>query len=447
MLSRVILCAFDSIAPAITTPALLSKFSSPAANRRARRLRCAKTNSYAATAEHSYPSILAKIDDFSRNGLAQRIEMPTELLKRLTSIVRSRTHSQLETLRQKHIGDRRNMRQFPLDMSKTPVGWTMDRSEQIPSFIYGPAETLSFLSFEIEATYACTHAVFSELQKRLPHFKPKSMLDFGAGPGTASWVAKNFFDHSLKKFRVVEPSQSMVDAAEVLLEDFPGLSVRRSIADLSRDIDAGNKFDLIVVGYVFSDMTNDYERVATTSALWELLSEDGCLVLVDRGSPWGSHHVRSARQFVLDSVARDENGWKQAHVVAPCPHQFECPAAGSTWCHFVQRSPVVHRPREVTTKRWHGQKGSKFSYLIMQKKRKSSEGNAISQTRHNFARMLRSPLFATRHVYLDLCTPTGNLERRTVTKGKSLREVYRASRKAKWGSLWPADESSYLRNK
>ncbi|GMF65529.1 unnamed protein product [Phytophthora lilii] len=249
--------------------------------------------------------------------------MPRELLDRLTSVVRGRTHSQLETLREQHVGDRRNTRRLPLDMSKTPLGWTMDRSQQIPPFAYGPAETLAFLAFEMEATYACTHAVFAELQKRLPDFKPKSVLDFGAGPGTASWVAKDFYDASLDKYRVVEPSQSMVDAAEVLLEGFPGLSVRRSISDLSRDIDAGNKYDLIVVSYVLSDITNDFERVATTSALWELLSENGCLVVVDRGSQWGSHNVRSARQFVLDSVAEDEDGKEGVRILAPCPHHFE----------------------------------------------------------------------------------------------------------------------------
>ncbi|KAE9040452.1 hypothetical protein PR003_g5391 [Phytophthora rubi] len=432
--------------PAAVSPMLSASFSSPAANRRARRLRRSKANAEASTPDPRTPSLLADIDQLSRNGLAQRVEMPTELLQRLGSVVRDRTHSQLETLRQKHVGDRRNTRKLPLDMSKTPLGWTMDRDQQIPPFAYGPAETLAFLAFEMEATYACTHAVFTELQKRLPDFKPTSVLDFGAGPGTASWVAKDFYDQSLDKYRVVEPSQSMVDAAEVLLGGFPGLSVRRSIADMSRDINAGNKYDLIVVSYVFSDITNDFERVATTSALWELLSENGCLVVVDRGSPWGSHHVRSARQFVLDSVKADEDGKEGARIIAPCPHHFECPAAGSTWCHFVQRSPVVNRPREATTKRWHGQKGSKFSYMIMQKTRKGSDEDAAANEKKPIARMMRGPLLATRHVYLDLCTPEGTIERRSVTKGKAIREVYRASRKAHWGALWPADVSSYLKD-
>jgi ribosomal protein RSM22 (predicted rRNA methylase) len=41
----------------------------------------------------------------------------------------------------------------------------------------------------------------------------------------------------------------------------------------------------------------------------------------------------------------------------------------------------------------------------------------------------------------------GELERRAVTRGKAIREVYRASRKAHWGGTWPADASIYRDNK
>ncbi|RLN44937.1 hypothetical protein BBJ28_00017273 [Nothophytophthora sp. Chile5] len=417
-------------------------FSSPAANRRARRLRRAKANAASSAAgeevrndPNEAQQLLSSIDQISRNGLAQRIEMPMELLERLTSVVKSRTHSQLESLRQKYASDPRNTRQIPLDMHKKPLGWTLDKSAQIPPFVYGPTETMAYLAFEMEATYACAHRVFTELQSLLPTFAPTSVLDFGAGPGTASWVAKSFYDQSLAKYRIVEPSQSMVDASEVLLEGFPGLGVRRSIADMTRDINAGNKYDLVVANYVLSEITNDFERVAVTSALWELLSDDGCLVIVDRGSPWGSHHVRSARQFVLDSVVEDKDGQEDTRILAP--------SAGSTWCHFVQRSPTVNRPREATTKRWDGQKGSKFSYVILQKTRKETGEDAKADKKQPLARMLRSPLLATQHVHLDLCTP----ERRSVTRGKAVREVYRASRKAHWGACWPADPAIYLDKK
>ncbi|GAB9466090.1 Methyltransferase protein 17 [Globisporangium polare] len=418
--------------------------SSGGASRRSRRLRRAKGSDGSKggilSEVREAMKIVSNIDETTRNGIQQRVEMPEELLRRLTTVVKRRTHSQLEKLREKYVHDEKNTRKIPLDMHKNPIGWTLDKETQIPAYLYGPTETMAYMSYEVEGTYACAHHVFRQLQQQRPDFKPESVLDFGAGPGTASWVAKEFYEESLTRYRVVEPSQSMVDAAEVVLEGFPGLSVRRSISEMKRELEGGIKYDLIVLNYVLSEITNDYERVAVISALWELLSDKGCMVLVDRGSPWGSHHVRSARQFILDSVAEEED--ETVKILAPCPHHFECPAAGGTWCHFVQRSPQVHRPREMTAKRWHGQKGSKFSYVIMEK-----NGAEEADKKQRFARMIRSPLLATRHVHLDLCTPEGTLERRSVTKGKHIREVYRASRKAHWGALWPADASIYTDKK
>ncbi|DAZ99234.1 TPA: hypothetical protein N0F65_008101 [Lagenidium giganteum] len=391
--------------------------------------------------------VLANIDEISRTGLIHRVEMPQELLERLTSITKRRTHSQLEQLRKNAAEEDVK---FPLDMHKRPIGWTLEREKQIKPFVYGPMETMLYLAYDMEATYASMDQVFQQLQRKKPDFRPTSMLDFGAGPGTASWVAKNFYEHSIEKYRVVEPSQSMVDAAEVILEGFPGLGVRRSISEMKREIQTGVKYDLIVAGYVLSEITNDFERIAVVSALWELLSDDGVLVIADRGSPWGSHHVRSARQFIIDSVLEDaaeadESGEtkESVRILAPCPHHFECPAAGGTWCHFVQRSPRVQFPRDATTKRWHGHKSSKFSYVVMEKNSSNQDTTPASAS---LARLIRGPLLATRHVHLDLCTPAGELERRSVTKRTAIREVYRASRKAHWGAEWPSDASIYRLN-
>jgi hypothetical protein len=50
-------------------------------------------------------------------------------------------------------------------------------------------------------------------------------------------------------------------------------------------------------------------------------------------------------------------------------------------------------------------------------------------------RAILSPLKRRGHVTLDLCTPSGKLERWTVPKSFS-RAAYRDARKSKWGDLW-----------
>jgi hypothetical protein len=73
---------------------------------------------------------------------------------------------------------------------------------------------------------------------------------------------------------------------------------------------------------------------------------------------------------------------------------MQCPATGGTWCHFVQRAPKVQYPRVATTKRWHGQKGAKFSYVILQKQ---SGDEADKQEKGKLARLIRCVLSCVFH--------------------------------------------------
>ena len=54
---------------------------------------------------------------------------------------------------------------------------------------YDEAETVGYAAARLPACYAVAWRVFDELELRLPDFQPKSLLDFGAGPGTAIWAA------------------------------------------------------------------------------------------------------------------------------------------------------------------------------------------------------------------------------------------------------------------
>ena len=54
---------------------------------------------------------------------------------------------------------------------------------------YDEAETVGYAAARLPACYAVAWRVFDELELRLPDFQPISLLDFGAGPGTAIWAA------------------------------------------------------------------------------------------------------------------------------------------------------------------------------------------------------------------------------------------------------------------
>src|SRR5260370_1415183 len=55
--------------------------------------------------------------------------------------------------------------------------------------IVSDADVLAYAFARMPATYAAAAAVFNVMREMLPTFRPRSMLDVGAGPGTAAFAA------------------------------------------------------------------------------------------------------------------------------------------------------------------------------------------------------------------------------------------------------------------
>ena len=103
-------------------------------------------------------------------------------------------------------------------------------------------------------TFAVYKRIFHELNMRMPNFKPKTMLDYGAGLGSGIWAAHTIFGDDgtqvLQRVAAVEPNVNMRKLGKYLAEDQfkqPVLWV-----DSLAMIPTGErgKFDLIILGYV-----------------------------------------------------------------------------------------------------------------------------------------------------------------------------------------------------
>ncbi|EPY16210.1 hypothetical protein STCU_11475 [Strigomonas culicis] len=62
--------------------------------------------------------------------------------------------------------------------------------------LYSTDDAIGYFLFRGAAMYAGMHRVYFELSKLMPHFVPKTMLDFGCGTGTAVLAAKEVYDPS-----------------------------------------------------------------------------------------------------------------------------------------------------------------------------------------------------------------------------------------------------------
>jgi ribosomal protein RSM22 (predicted rRNA methylase) len=229
-----------------------------------------------------------------------------------------------------------------------------------------------------------------------PGWRPRSLLDIGAGPGVATWAALERWP-SLETATLVEVEPEMLAAGRELLPE--GRWVEGDVAA------ARGPADLVLASYVLGEL-GDASAVAR---LWDAAADT--LVLVEPGTPAGYRRVLDARAVVVE---------RGGHTVAPCPHDLGCPLQAGDWCHFAARLPRsrLHRRAKGADLGWEDEK---LSYAALS--RAALERPA--------ARIIRPPQPRSGHVLLVTCEADGEARERTVSRKQG--DVYRTARKAAWG--------------
>src|ERR1700686_4066804 len=74
--------------------------------------------------------------------------------------------------------------------------------------IVSEADALAYALARMPATYAAVTASLNALREIAPDFGPKSLLDIGAGPGTATWAAAEAFS-SLQDFSLMDANRAL----------------------------------------------------------------------------------------------------------------------------------------------------------------------------------------------------------------------------------------------
>lgn len=276
-----------------------------------------------------------------------------------------------------------------------------------------PAQRAAYLATRLPATYAANADVFLELAARVPT-PVRSLLDLGAGPGTAMWAAGQALPQ-IEKFTAIERDAALIDIGRGLATRSGNAALQQANwteADISNLPDTPH--DAVVLSYALSELA---EPLAVIRSAWKLA--DAVLVLIEPGTPAGFEHILCARDMLIRLGAQ---------IAAPCPHHNACPlAVRNDWCHFSVRLERTSEHRRLKRGEL-GYEDEKFSYLIATR----------TAVRPAQARIVRHPLKHPGHIKLTLCTPD-NLQQLTITK--SQKGLYRAARQADWGDAWPPSET------
>ncbi len=274
-------------------------------------------------------------------------------------------------------------------------------------------DALAYAFTRLPATYAAVAAVFNAMHDTLPAFAPRTMLDVGAGPGTAVFAAVQAFE-SLADVRLIDANARLRELALTLMADGHSPALRQAaegrcyrLGDALAVLADAEPADLVTASYAAGEIAaGDLSRF--TRLLWAATA--GVLVIVMPGTPDGYAGMLGMRADLLAAGA---------HVAAPCPHDRPCPLQPPDWCHFAQRLPrsrdhLLVKGADVPFE------DEKFSYV------------ALSRTRPQplAARVLTPPKVTKSSAMAKLCKQDGV---ETDTAARRDPEAYRRFKSWRWG--------------
>jgi ribosomal protein RSM22 (predicted rRNA methylase) len=267
-------------------------------------------------------------------------------------------------------------------------------------------DALAYAFTRLPATYAAAIAVFNALRE-ICDLEPRSLLDVGAGPGTAAFAASEAFA-GLADIRLVEANADMRQLGSTLLAQAarPALRAASYCGSLALP-PALAPADLVVASYMAGELAPN-KLASFAQALWAATAQ--ALVVIEPGTPAGYGRIMQVRGLLIGAGA---------HVAAPCPHERDCPLVAPDWCHFAQRLP-----RSRDHQRAKGAsvpfEDEKFSYVVLSR----------APPRPVDARVLAPPEVTRSAVTAKLCTAQG-----VVTDSAARRDgdAYRRRKSWRWG--------------
>ena len=269
-------------------------------------------------------------------------------------------------------------------------------------------DALAYLAVRLPATYAAVRASFVAVAQARADFAPATMLDVGAGPGTALWAAADCWP-DLHEAWLVEASPVFRACAERLMAESTLPKVNWQIADVTSESLDFAPCDLVVLAYTLNELAAE-SRPEILRRLWQRVGD--ILIVIEPGTPAGWQRIIAARHFLI------ENG---GHVIAPCPHDLACPLQSPDWCHFAERLGRSRLHRQVKNAEV-AFEDEKFSYVAVSRQPLPAAA----------ARVIARPRKSGGHSTLKLCQPDGTVRTQVVSRRDGA--LFKRARRANWGS-------------
>jgi ribosomal protein RSM22 (predicted rRNA methylase) len=270
-------------------------------------------------------------------------------------------------------------------------------------------DTLAYIATRLPATYAAVRAAFAATAEACPDFSPRTVLDVGAGPGTALWAAADCWNR-IADASMVEVSPVFAALGQDLAADAELPNGVWHVADIASASIEGEPRDLVTAAYVLNELA-PAARLRVVEQLWRATAQ--MLIIVEPGTPAGWQRIVEARAQLIEAGG---------YVITPCSHGHACPLQSPDWCHFAQRvsRSRLHKQAKGAEVPWEDEK---FSYVAVSRKPLTGVGR----------RVIARPRKGSGHLTLKLCNPDGTATNEVFSRREG--ELFKRARRCEWGSL------------
>ena len=267
-------------------------------------------------------------------------------------------------------------------------------------------EALAYSIMRMPATYGAVYTALKHTLERID-FNIQSVLDIGAGTGSATWAISELLN--TKNIQCFEREEVMLELGKSFMSQNPKLKdVSWDYMDIVKD-KLEVKADLVVTSY----MLNEIQPENRKDVINKLIKNSNHIVLmIEPGTPEGFKNIKEVQKIAIETGL---------NIVAPCTFQGICSLPDDDWCHSIVRMDrtKVHKLLKNADLPYEDEK---FSYIAISKEKYDNSG----------MRILRHPRIEKGRITLKVCH-NGKIEDMIVTKKD--KELFKMVKKKKCGDI------------
>ena len=273
--------------------------------------------------------------------------------------------------------------------------------------IKSEADALAYALARMPATYAAVAASLNALTEIAPDLAPETLLDVGAGPGTASWAAAEAFP-SLQDFTLLDANATLQPLALELARDSTRLADCRYLpGDAGANLAEVSQADLVVASYVIGELSESEQR-KLAETMWAKARH--ALVVIEPGTPAGYARILALRQQL---IAPAPTSPRPARTKNPARSQRPTGAISASACRARRRTGRSRAPSVPF-------EDERFIYIALTRTAPATRA----------ARVLAPPDVGKAEITAKLCTEDGLAIAKVPRRDKA---AYASARRWRWG--------------